>query len=171
MSLFLGYSGAASTFNQIYMIASDDRHQEDRQFIAGGAGGLPLKTTNIFMDGFLWTTSRGMGGSFNGGMQVTGDASSQSYSYEPYIGFDDSGGQQNKKIIGQTLNSVGGALGSCTIRGFLTATNAFVNQVTSDSGGYYELPTPYVGQQHYLVAYQPGSPDVAGTSIDELTPA
>lgn len=83
---------------------------------------------------------------------------------------DESGGRQMKKIIGQTLDSSGAALGSCVVEGFVTTTDVSVGKVTSDTAGYYELPTSQLGN-HYLVAYKPGSPDVSGTTANNLVPA
>lgn len=82
---------------------------------------------------------------------------------------DESGGAQIKKIIGTTRDGSGNPLGSCVVRGFVTATNVFVGQVTSDPAGYFELPTVFTGA-HYLVCYQAGSPDLEGTSVNTLTP-
>lgn len=80
------------------------------------------------------------------------------------------GGAQRRKIIGTTLDSGGSPLGNCIVQGFVTATDTFVFQVTSDTAGYFELPTQYVAAQHYLVAYKAGSPDIAGTTLNTLTP-
>jgi len=80
------------------------------------------------------------------------------------------GGAQVKKIIGTTKDSTGANLGSCIVRGFVTATQVCVGQVTSDTGGYYELTTTYAGAQHYLVAYKAGSPDVTGATANTLIP-
>jgi hypothetical protein len=119
-------------------------------------------------NGVLWTSNRGLGGQFGG--NIAGDASTDASTWgiDP---LDEVGGQQAKKIIGTTLDSTGAPLGSCVIQGFVTATDVYVGQVVSDSAGYYELPTQYVGQSHYIVAYKAGSPDVAGTSVNTLVPA
>ena len=90
------------------------------------------------------------------------------------------GGSQSKnRFVGQTLDSAGAPLGNCTVQGFLTndyayaglLADAFVGQMTSDPGGYYEFWTPYSGQQHYLVCYLGGSPDRTGASVNTLVPA
>lgn len=121
-----------------------------------------------FADGVLWPNSRGMGGQLSG--SVTNDATGCSGLFELWSGYDESGGQQQKKITGNTLDASGNPLGSCVIQCYLTSTDAFVGQVTSDSGGYYELPSYFSGATHYLVAYKPGSPDVAGTSVNTIVP-
>ena len=81
------------------------------------------------------------------------------------------GGAQMKKIIGVTRDSAGSPLGSVTVQAFLTATDAYVRETVSDAGGYYVLCTQFDGQTHYLVAYKTGSPDVAGTTVNTITPA
>lgn len=163
MSCFLG--ATAGSFGGM-LIASDERNASP--YHQWGLCTL-RPTQSPFQDGVLWSISRGMGTQFGG--NVTGDATSASGTFELHPGFDDQGGQQVKKIIGMTLDSTGAPLGSCIVQGYLTATDAFVGQMTSDSGGYYELPTAYSGQNHYIVAYKAGSPDVAGTSVNTLVPA
>jgi hypothetical protein len=53
---------------------------------------------------------------------------------------------------------------------FYTATDAFVQSTTSNAVGAFSFsqmaPGPY-----YFVAYLPGSPDVAGVSVNTLQPA
>lgn len=121
-------------------------------------------------EGLYWSAPSGMGGQL-GCVGPGCDAGSDRGYWEPIFqgAFNDSGGGQQKKIIGYTLDSTGAALGNCIVQGFVTATEVFVAQVTSDAAGYYELPTPYTGA-HYIVAYKSGSPDVAGTSVNTLTP-
>lgn len=79
------------------------------------------------------------------------------------------GAKQAKKIIGTTRDSGGSVLGSCIVQGFVTSGDVYVGECTSDPAGYFELPTRYTGS-HYLVCYKAGSPDVAGTSVNTLTP-
>lgn len=85
--------------------------------------------------------------------------------------YGNGGAYEPLHVTGQTLNSLGAPLPGVTVLLFLTATNAFVGQVTSDANGNYAAPTPWTGQNHFVVAYLAGSPDVAGTTIDELTPS
>lgn len=79
------------------------------------------------------------------------------------------GAKQAKKIIGTTRDSGGSVLGNCIVQGFVTTGDVFVGEMTSDPAGYFEFPTQYTGA-HYLVCYKAGSPDVAGTSVNTLTP-
>lgn len=159
------------TFNVSQVQQSDGRvMQKDYQwdFIGSGAQVRP------WHDGMLWTRSR-----FNGG---SGDDGNGGYFAFP-VGLDCQytahfecdmqdvlGGAQMKKIIGTTLDAVGNPLGSVTIQGFLTVNDQYIGQTVSDSGGYYELPTPSAGAQHYLVAYKNGTTDVAGTTVNTIVP-
>jgi len=74
-------------------------------------------------------------------------------------------------LTGITKDSTGAVLGSCVVHLFYTDTDILVNEVTSDptTGAFSFLIGPNAGK-FYLVAYKPGSPDVAGTSINTLMP-
>lgn len=73
-------------------------------------------------------------------------------------------------ISGTTKDSNGAALGNCVVDWFNTEADVKLDSVTSDANGAFEFrnagqpPTTY-----YLVAYKPGSPDVAGTTVNTLT--
>ena len=71
---------------------------------------------------------------------------------------------------GYTYNDVGGILGGAEVQIFLTSNDAYVGNTFSDNNGWYQAWSVYPGQQHYFVAYAPGSPDVAGTTVRTLTP-
>lgn len=119
-----------------------------------------------FADGALWGRPRWCGGEMGMGMLNLDAGTNGCYQQPPQAG----GGQQQKKIIGTTRDSGGAVLGSCVVQGFVTSTDAFVNQLTSDTAGYFELPTQFVGVAHYLVCYKAGSPDVGGTSLNTIVP-
>lgn len=134
-----------------------------------GMGRQPMEPWG---DGQIWPTSRFSGSDYNGGLfgqdaTTTGKYGIQDRGY----GYDESGNASRLKLRGTTRDQYGNPLGSCIVQGYLTVNDLFVFQVTSDAAGYYELPTPYSGQQHYIVAYLAGSPDVAGTSVNTLTPS
>ncbi len=121
-------------------------------------------------DGMLWPRSNFMCGDISAApLALFGMDPSQQNRWG--VGPDEGGGQQQLKIRGTTRDSGGNPLGNCVVQGFVTSTEAFVGQVTSDTGGYYELPTPFVAKAHYLVAYKPGGPDVAGTTVNTLVPS
>ena len=59
-------------------------------------------------------------------------------------------------------------LGSATVQIFNTATGLLVDTVTSDSAGNYFASDPNA-VNCFAVAYEAGSPDVAGTTKNNLT--
>ena|SRR6266704_3044924 len=74
------------------------------------------------------------------------------------------------KISGVTRDSLGNALGNCTVQLFYTATNILAAQTQSDASGNYAFSIG-PSQACYIVAYLPGSPDVAGTTVNTLVAA
>jgi hypothetical protein len=89
--------------------------------------------------------------------------------WEPFhYGFG--GSQSTKFIVGECRDSLGAVVSGAVVQGFLTATDGFVAETTSDANGRYELGTPNPGAQHYIVAYRAGSPDIAGTTVNTLVP-
>lgn len=121
---------------------------------------------DLFEDGFRWTRS-----------MLVGDGVPNRILFEMILDRE-SGSASQHRIVGQTQDSNGNPLGNVVIKGFLTnayayaglAANAFVAQMTSDPGGYYEFWTPYAGQQHTLVCYFSASPDRTGESVNSLVP-
>lgn len=89
--------------------------------------------------------------------------------YDPYLQatlFPGGGGWL--KFTGVTKDSGGSPLGGATVQLIHTSDDAFIQQQTSDPVGNYAVYSPYA-DGHYLVAYLPGSPDVAGTTVNTLT--
>jgi hypothetical protein len=78
-------------------------------------------------------------------------------------------GAQGAALSGVTRDNAGAALGNCVVDLMRSSDDAKIAAVTSDASGnfaFYVLPPgPY-----YLVAYKVGSPDVAGTTVNTLTP-
>ena len=70
-------------------------------------------------------------------------------------------------IAGVTRDGSRAALASCTVLMFRTADNSLAGITTSDANGNF-LISASPNLSHYLVAYLPGSPDVAGTSVNTL---
>lgn len=91
----------------------------------------------------------------------TGDA-------EPWSG-GFNGHQGRKFLRGQCVDAGAVPVVGAVVQAFLTATDAFQSESPSTDGGYYEVGTVEAGA-HYLVAYKPGSPDVAGTTVNTLIP-
>lgn len=78
-------------------------------------------------------------------------------------------------ISGTTRDSGGTPLGSCRVvaldvgqlqPGGVT----YVAEVVSDGGGLFSITVPQ-NTDYQLIAYKPGSPDVAGISLASITPA
>lgn len=72
-------------------------------------------------------------------------------------------------IVGQTLDSGGNPI-AATVQGFRTSDDLYVGETGSDSNGRYALPTIYLTDAHYLVAYRVGSPDQTGATVNTLIP-
>ena len=74
-------------------------------------------------------------------------------------------------LSGVTKDSTGVALGSCHVDLFYTNNDVLVGETTSDptTGAFSFLIGPNAGT-FYLVAYKAGSPAVAGTTVNTLTP-
>jgi hypothetical protein len=75
------------------------------------------------------------------------------------------------EISGVTLDSTSTPLGSCVVHLYLTATDEQLGTTTSNAstGAFNFTVARYSPRTHYIVAYKPGSPDVAGTTVNTLT--
>lgn len=78
------------------------------------------------------------------------------------------GHRHPKVITGVTKDSSGNPLGGVTVQLFNSATGALVDTAISDSVGNYRLGDPN-NVNSFVVAYEAGSPDVAGTTKNNLT--
>lgn len=73
-------------------------------------------------------------------------------------------------LTGVCRNSSSVALGAGVgVEVFDTASNALVAKVSTDATGTYAVPLYYPGP-FFAVAYQAGAPDIAGTTVNTLTP-
>jgi hypothetical protein len=75
-------------------------------------------------------------------------------------------------IPGVTRDAGGNPLGNCVVECFQTSTNTLIDRTVSDANGNFTISAttaPYGGLTYFLVAYKPGSPDVAGTTVNTLT--
>jgi hypothetical protein len=74
-------------------------------------------------------------------------------------------------LSGVTRDSTGAALGSCTVHLFLTQGDIETNETISDTSGNFSFNVGTgTGTKYYIVAYLPGAPDRAGTSLNTLAP-
>lgn len=72
-------------------------------------------------------------------------------------------------ISGVTRDATGAVLPGVVVKLFDTGTDTKVAEVVSGGAGAYQFTNPGSGP-FYAVAHLPGSPDVAGCSINTLTP-
>jgi hypothetical protein len=128
--------------------------------------GWSFQPLEPWRDGLLWPYSKMSGMDAN---SFIGLDSVSTTRWGVERGNDSAGGQQQKKLIGVTRDNTGAVLGSCVIQGIRTSDDAFDNQMTSDSAGYFEFCCKFT-TAYYLVAYKAGSPDVAGTTVNTLIP-
>ena len=70
-------------------------------------------------------------------------------------------------LRGVTRDAAGAVLGSCAVVLYRTLDNSVAALITSDGSGNFSIQAS-AGINHYLVAYKPGSPDVAGTTVNTL---
>jgi hypothetical protein len=90
--------------------------------------------------------------------------------FEPYS-CDGEGTQSCRFIKGITKNSSGTPISGVIVQAFRTSDDYYMGAVESREDGSYDCPTcSPAGIQHYLVAYKAGSPDIAGTTVNTLTP-
>lgn len=71
-------------------------------------------------------------------------------------------------ISGITKNSAGAALPGVTVTLF-SSSNIYLQQTVSDGSGAYSFTGIGVGQV-FVVAYLAGAPDVAGTTVNNISP-
>lgn len=118
----------------------------------------------------LWPSSAMLGGDASAPLCTSsGGTPPQSGDYEDWQGYYN-GTWRPYFLNGQT-QLVGGTPAASTVRAFLTATDVEVSApVGTDASGNYAIPTNFIGQNHYCVAYLTGSPDLAGTTVNTLQP-
>jgi hypothetical protein len=71
-------------------------------------------------------------------------------------------------ITGITKDSAGSPLGSCTVKLYRTLNDSVAGVVVSDASTGAFFLNASGSLNHYMIAYKPGSPDVAGTTINTL---
>jgi hypothetical protein len=89
--------------------------------------------------------------------------------YEPWA-YGDGGKNGSYFISGQTQDSGGTPRGNAVVMVFRQSDNLFTGFGVSDANGNYQVGTPYSGVAHYAVAYLDIATDLAGTTVNNLTP-
>jgi hypothetical protein len=72
----------------------------------------------------------------------------------------------NGRIVDTGATPVSGV--TCFL--FRASDELFVSQGISDGDGYYSLPTPYSGVNHFVVAQLDAAQDIAGATIGNIVP-
>lgn len=89
--------------------------------------------------------------------------------YEPYS-CDGEGCSQNRFMRGTCVDASDVPVAFPIVQAFRTSDDAFMGEAQGYEDGTYIVPVASLaGVQHYLVAYKPGSPDIAGTTVNTLT--
>lgn len=70
-------------------------------------------------------------------------------------------------FLGTSRDQYGSPLGGCTIICYRTTDRSFVSEVVSNADGSFFVNTFYP-DQHFLVFYKAGFPDVFGTTVNTL---
>lgn len=73
-------------------------------------------------------------------------------------------------LSGVTRDSAGAALGLCTVKVFITGSDAKEFETTSSAAGAWSINVGASKGPYYVVAYKSGAPVLAGTSINTLVP-
>lgn len=90
--------------------------------------------------------------------------------FEPYS-CDGEGTSLSRFIKGYTKDSGAVAIANATVQAFRTSDDFYLGQDVSRDDGSYTCPTDVAaGTACYLVAYKAGAPDVAGTTVNTITP-
>lgn len=117
----------------------------------------------------LWTFGARVGG---GAMEEYAPIGHDMQSIDPFEPFSCGGeGTQTKRFIrGTCVDASDVAVANAIVQAFVTSTDEYKGQdVSRDDGTYLVGVESIAGVQHYLVAYKPGSPDTAGTTVNTLT--
>lgn len=72
------------------------------------------------------------------------------------------------RIFGVTKDGTGTPLAGCTVHLLRTLDDTLADVVVSDGSGSYEFRSASLSTAYYIVAYLPGSPDRAGTTVNSL---
>jgi hypothetical protein len=130
------------------------------------------RSAKTWKDRNAWDSLWSFGARTSGTGGIDGDPVLMEFGhgFEPFS-CDGDGNQFKNRIVGQCLDSVGSPVANAIVQGFVTATDAYVGEVTAANDGIYNLMTEQLtSTQHYLVAYKQGSPDIAGTTVNTLLP-
>lgn len=78
------------------------------------------------------------------------------------------GATERWQMFGQCLDQSSNVVANATVTMYDQTLGVQIDQQNSDNGGNYKVGSPYGSGRGFVVAYKPGSPDIAGTSQDNL---
>jgi hypothetical protein len=88
-----------------------------------------------------------------------------------YLEYPKGAGKRGDYFVnGQIVDTLGVAVTGVTCLLFRASDSLFVSSGISDASGNYQLPTPYIGVNHFVVAQLDAAQDVAGATIGNLVP-
>lgn len=163
MTQFLGAN--AGTIPSTAVVRPNDERIAMRSYCWGDLD-MPAQK-NQWRPGVLWSGSRftGGGGGFDGPFQDDMDGITSAWEVPLRM----TGNQSQGLFTGFSKDSTGANLGNCSIQLFVTSSDLFVGQVTSDASGYFAIYSHYT-VAHYIVAYKAGAPDITGATVNTLLP-
>jgi hypothetical protein len=156
MSAFIGMASQVGS----KMVVNDDRlHHTDYKSVQ-----VDQRDPNVSGVNFLWPRSSFQGAQNGMAQPLITEAAHQMWEWD----VQPTGGHVRTRVTGVTRNNVGAPLGGATVQLFNTSTGLLVDTVTSDSAGNYTASDPNA-VACFAVAYEAGSPDVAGTTKNNIT--
>lgn len=115
----------------------------------------------------LWPPSRMLSG--DPSVPMSGFVQDQNDRWSPYQRAARGNGTL-KFIMGKCVDNAGTPVPNAIVQGFRTSNDQFLRETPADAFGNYEVGSEYLGENHYLVAYKAGSPDIFGTTVNTLQP-
>ena len=128
----------------------------------------PLDTQDLFQRATAWQLSVSShmdgGGNSGQGLQIVGQMR-RSWNVHGY-------GSQSKNFLrGLCVDASDVPVSNAIVQAFVTTTDVFAGEVQAHTDGTYGVGVEQSKvTPHYLVAYKPGSPDIAGTTVNTLLP-
>jgi hypothetical protein len=90
--------------------------------------------------------------------------------FEPYS-CDGNGTQSVRFLLGTCVDASDVAVANAIVQAFRTSDDLYLGEVQANTDGTYGVGIQVAaGTPCYLVAYKPGTPDIAGTTVNTLTP-
>lgn len=90
--------------------------------------------------------------------------------FEPYS-CDGEGTQSKNFLRGTCVDASDVAVANAIVQGYKTSNDSYLGEVQANTDGSYSLGVEAsMATTCYLLAYKAGSPDIAGTTVNTLTP-